>query len=244
VTEEMHGWYRDPDVDFPEPVDAGDRFDDETHQAVRRNYAAMVENIDRWLGRYLDRLEERGERENTLIVYASDHGEMLGDHGQWNKRSPYGPSAGVPLVIDGPGVASRGVVPEPATILDLHATFLDYAGVDPGDIDSESMRPYLDGAADGVREVVTSAIGPWRLAFDGRYKLIRGYDPDRTANEQVSEFDAWSEGDVNEVLEDRPPILFDHETDPDERENVASEHEDVVERLSAHVDVVRAGSRR
>jgi arylsulfatase A-like enzyme len=249
VTEEMHGWYRDPDVDFPCPVDTddadgdalGDRFEPETHQEVRRNYAAMVENIDRWVGRYLDRLEERGKLDDTVVVYASDHGEMLGDHGQWYKRSPYQPSVGVPLVVAGPGVESRGIVDDPATVLDLHATFLEYAGVDPGPVDSQSMRPYLEGRTDGHRDVVYSGIGPWRMAFDGRYKLVRGYDPSRTANEQVAAFDAWSEGDVADALENRDPLLFDTETDPAETENVAGANQSVVGRLSSHVEARRRG---
>ena len=88
VTEEMHEWYRNPDVDFPLPLDPSDRFDAETHQEIRRNYATMVENVDRWVGRFLQALEERGERDDTIVVYSSDHGESLGDRGNWYKRSP------------------------------------------------------------------------------------------------------------------------------------------------------------
>jgi len=243
VTEAMHGWYRDPDVEFPAPVDADsdsrERFDATTHQAVRRNYATTVENIDRWVGRYLAELEDRGELQDTLVVFASDHGEMLGDRGQWYKRSPYQPSAGVPLVAAGPGVESRGLVDEPASVLDLHATFLDYAGVDPGAVDSRSLRPYLSGEADEHRAVAHSGMGPWRLAVDGRYKLIRGYDPDRSANEQVSAADAWDEAEVRHALGDHEPILFDLGTDPGETENVAAGNPGVVERLAGEIDAVR-----
>jgi len=238
VTEEMHGWYRDPDVDFPERVDPGE-MDADTAQAVRRNYAAMVENIDRWLARYLDELEARGEREDTLIVFASDHGEMLGDHGQWYKRSPYQPSVGVPLVVAGPGVRSRGVVDEPASVLDLHATFLDAAGVDPGETDSRSLLPYLTGETDGHRDVVFSGIGNWRLAFDGRYKLVRGYDTDSTANDQVGDADPWDEAETKYAIRDRGPVLFDLESDPGETENVAEDHPDVVADLTAHIETLR-----
>jgi choline-sulfatase len=82
-------------------------------------------------GEFLDVLEQRGERNDTLVVFASDHSEMLGDHGFWYKQRPYQTSAGVPFVVSGPGVTDRGVVDIPATILDLHATVLDYAGLDP-----------------------------------------------------------------------------------------------------------------
>jgi len=235
VTEEMHGWYRDPDVAFPDPVEPAGDLSDREHQEVRRNYAAMVENIDRWVGELLDVVDERGERDETLVVFASDHGEMLGDHGFWYKQRPYRASAGVPFVVSGPGVAERGVVDAPATILDLHATFLDYAGRDPT-MDSRSMRPYLAGRADGApRDVVFSGYGPWRSAFDGRYNFVRGFDPAVAPGET----DAWDEATVRDALRDRDPLLFDHATDRDERENVAADCPDVVDRLDDALDRLR-----
>ena len=241
VTEEMYEWYRNPDVDFPERVEPGE-MPSEKSQDVRRNYAAMCENYDRWLARYREHLKERGEWENTLVVFASDHGEMLGDRGQWNKRSPYHPSVGVPFVIAGPGIESRGVVDEPASVLDLHATLLDVAGVDPGDVDSRSLLPYLAGRTDNHRQVAHSGIGNWRLALDERYKLIRGYDPDRSANEQVGECDAWSEAATKNALGDRSPILLNRHADPKETENVADAHPGIVERLTESITAVRGES--
>lgn len=250
VTETMHGWYRDPDVEFPTPIEAvdadpegtGSRFSPEKHQSIRRNYAAEVENIDRWLGRYLEELADRGELDETIVVFASDHGEMLGDHGQWYKRSPYRPSTGVPLVADGPGIEARGVVKEPASILDLHATFLAYAGLEPGDIDSRSLRPYLSGETDDHRDVAFSGMGEWRLAVDDRYSLILGYDTDRSANQQVDECDPWNEADIKYALRDRDPVLFDRERDPRETENVADENPEIVERLSVAIHECRTDS--
>lgn len=257
VTEEMHGWYRDPDVEFPDPMDPDGpyTYDDappkgynaipvsaETHQEVRRNYAAMVENVDRWLQQYLALLDERGERDRTLIVFGSDHGELLGDHGQWKKHAPYQSSVGVPLVVSGPVVERRGQVDEPASILDLHATFLEYAGIDPGEIDSRSLRPYLDGHIDTHRDVVYSGLGPWRLAFDGRYKLIKGFDETRTSWEQTHTFDAWNEIAIQNALKTRDPVLFDLQVDPHELTNIAGDNPDIVERLSASLESVRGGS--
>ena len=244
VTAEMYGWYRDPDVGFPEPIDHSESIDPgemdaETSQEVRRNYAAMVENVDRWVGRFRERLTERGEWENTLVVFASDHGEMLGDHGQWYKRSPYHASVGVPLVVSGPGVEYRGVVDEPVSILDLHATILDFAGIDPHDVDSRSLRPYLAGETDLHRDVVYSGMGNWRMAFDGRYKLVLGYDLGRSANDQVEDADSWNEAETKYALRDRDPILFDRDEDPAETENVADAHPERVDRLSEAVRRIR-----
>jgi arylsulfatase A-like enzyme len=248
VTEEMYGWYRDPDVTFPDPVDPAGTYPAAKHQAIRRNYAAMVENIDRWVDRFLDVVEERGEREETLVVFAADHGEMLGDHGDWYKRSPHQASAGVPMVVAGPGVESRGVVETPATVLDLHATVLDYGGRDPAAVDnamdSRTLRPYLEGAADagdppdagGPRDVVFSGYGPWRSAFDGRYKLVRGFGPET----DFREFDPWDEAALEDALDGRDPLLFDLDSDRDERESVADGHPDVVDRLDAALDAARS----
>jgi arylsulfatase A-like enzyme len=235
VTEEMHGWYRNPDVAFPAPVDPDPAYDADEQQALRRNYAAMVENIDRRLGDVLDRLAERGELEETLVVFASDHGEMLGGHGALGKVSPRQPSVGVPLVVAGPGVEPRGRVSEPATLLDLHATVLDYAGLAPGEVDSRSMRAFLAGDGDHPRTVVRSGLGPWRLAFDGRYKLIRGYDPDRRAGDQVGALDDGSQADLARRLREREPVLFDLSADPGERRNVAPANPGVVERLDSRL---------
>jgi arylsulfatase A-like enzyme len=224
VTESMHGWYRDPDVEFPEPTAPDGDLDSETHQAIRRNYAAMCENVDRWLGRLLDAVDDRGERDETIVVFASDHGELLGDHGGWTKLSPLRASSGVPLVVAGPGVEPRGRTDEPVSLIDLHATVLDYAGVDPGPVDSRSLRPYLDGGTDDHRDVVRSGVDPydappWRLVFDGRYELIVGQDLDAVRGTEGHE----------------SPVLFDLETDPDETTDVAANEPEVVNRLGAHL---------
>jgi len=226
VTEDMHDWYRDPDVSFPEPVGDGGELSPEHHQSVRRNYAAMVENIDRWVDRFLGMIDDRGETDETLVVFASDHGELLGDHGIYGKNYPYQPSAGVPLVVAGPDVARRQVVDTPATVLDLHATFLDAAGVDPGPVDSRSMTPYLRGG-DPCREIVFSGMGHWRLAFDGRHKLVRGFDPERSVHAD----DAWNEATLRRSLRDRDRLLFDLEADPTETETLADEQPNEADRL-------------
>ena len=188
VTEEMYDWYED--VDFPAPA-LWDGENEAEHLAVRRNYAAMIQNIDRWLGIYVDFLRERGELENTLVVFSSDHGEMLGDRGAWGKGKPYQASAGVPLVAAGPEVAKGRVLTSPATTLDLTATFLDFAGAEPLDgMDSRSLRETLSGSENGAREVVRSGLKDWRMVFDGRHKLIlRGGEPAELYDLQEDRFE-------------------------------------------------------
>lgn len=257
VTEEMHGWYRDPDVPFPAPVDPAGDLDPEHHQEIRRNYAAMIENIDRWLGRLLDVIEDRDEREETIVVFTSDHGELLGDHGAWEKKSPRRESVAVPLVVAGPGVESGREFEGPTTTLDLHATVLDYADVDPAsidesghdghavspdDVDSQSLRPVLEGRTDRHRQVVRSGLDPWRLVFDGRFALVTGFDRDRDPAISRSLANWFAEAHANdrevarrELQQSADPLLFDHEQAPADRRNVANEFPEVVDRLSSHL---------
>jgi len=162
-------------IDFPQPNKCS-KFSPEQHVAIRQNYSAMVENIDRWVGIYLEELEKRGELNNTLIVYSSDHGEMLWDQNMTGKSKPYQASVGVPLIVWGPGVQKHTVSDIPTTTLDLTATFLEYAGVpEENDMDSLSLKPFLEGKVKLHRDYVLSGLGKWRMVFDGRYKLIRGF---------------------------------------------------------------------
>ncbi|MBA2278208.1 MAG: sulfatase-like hydrolase/transferase [Chloroflexia bacterium] len=170
VTATMRDRWRD--VDFPQPH-ANDQWDEETHQQIRRNYAAMIENIDHYIGRLIAAVDERGEGDRTLIIFSSDHGEMLGDHGLWGKKSWRRASVGIPLIIAGPDVR-RGVVSEaPVELQDVTATMLDVAGSGPlPEMEARSLRPLLTGKSERHREVAVSGIDAWRLAFDGRYKLV------------------------------------------------------------------------
>jgi arylsulfatase len=208
---------------FPQPNRCAE-FTPETHAAIRQNYTAMIENIDRWAGLFLDEVEKRGELDNTVIAFSSDHGEMLGDHSLWGKTLPYQPSVGVPLIVAGPGVR-KGVWSDAlVSVMDLAATFLDYAGVArPADMDSRSFRPVLEDKTRSHREYVLSGLGRWRLVADNRYKLIRGYGPNARVGERTA---ATAVADV-------PPLLFDVENDPLENEDIAAKAEKEVRRLSA-----------
>ncbi|MFB6135681.1 MAG: sulfatase [Halobacteriaceae archaeon] len=239
VTEEMHGWYRDPNVEFPGPVECDLDVAPETHQEVRRNYAAMVEHLDRCVGRFLERLAERGELDETLVVFTSDHGEMLGDYGLWQKLAPHHASVGVPFVAAGPGVDTQSPRDEPTTILDLHATFLDYAGVAPGDVDSRSLRSAFDGGA-APREVVYSGLSSWRMVYDGEHKLVRGYDPECRVGDEYEPMRAAPEN-VERRLRERQPIL--HDVGRSESENVVDERPEVTRRLERELEAFRSGAK-
>ena len=192
--------------DFPQPNNCT-KFTPAEHVAIRQNYSAMIENIDRWLGGFQEELKRRGELDNTLIVFSSDHGEMLGDHDLWGKTKPHHPSVSVPLVAAGPGVAKGVKTDALVSSIDIGATFLDYAGAArPREMDSRSFRPVLEGKSRSHREHVLSGLQNWRMVWDGRYKYVRGYE--------------------------EQPILFDLHDDPLENRNIASKAQGEATRLS------------
>ena len=216
ITRSMESRARDRK--YPQP-NRPQQFTAEEHVAIRQNYTAMVENIDRWVGAFVDQLKKRGELDNTLVVFSSDHGEMLGDHGKWGKTLPYQQSIGVPLVVAGPGVA-KGVKSDAlVSHIDLTATFLEAAGAPvPHGMDSRGLGKLLAGRTTKHREVVRSGLGDWRLAYDGRWKLITGFDPN------------GPKGAVG-----REPVLYDLANDPLENENLAVKAPGELERLMRYL---------
>jgi len=110
------------------------------------NYYAFVKEIDVWMGRILDRLDELGLADNTLVIFTSDHGEMLGAHGMREKNVFYEESVHIPLMMRFPGRIEVGaVVDEPVSHIDLYATIEDYLGIEETESDGESLRRYIEG---------------------------------------------------------------------------------------------------
>ena len=166
--------------------------------------------IDRYIGEVLETLEARGEMDNTLIVFASDHGDMLGDFDIWDKRHFYEQSVGVPLIMAGPGIplgdrALGGQVRRDlVSLLDLYPTFLSAAGVDPVATPSFRGRRFGVDLHEVLREgrpsghsMIYSELSTSVMAVTGPWKLV--FDPDQ--------------GGVTH--------LFNHRRDPDELDNLA-----------------------
>jgi iduronate 2-sulfatase len=103
--------------------------DDKLRQAKLAYYAA-ISFVDAQVGRVVDALDRLGLRENTIIVFWSDHGYSLGEHGLWMKQNCYEESTRVPLIIAGPGVkATGGISPRLVELVDLDPTLADLAGL-------------------------------------------------------------------------------------------------------------------
>ncbi len=118
-------------------------------QRYMRDYAKVVKTLDDNVGRVLDYLEEKGLLENTLVVYTSDQGFYMGEHGWFDKRFMYEESMRTPLVMRLPeGLKAQGDIPQLVQNIDYAPTFLELAGADiPEDIHGESLVPLLRGEA-------------------------------------------------------------------------------------------------
>jgi arylsulfatase A-like enzyme len=200
------------------------------YQRYIKDYLRTVKGFDRQVGRLLDHLEEQGLADNTLVIYTSDNGMFIGEHGFYDKRFMYEESIRIPLMMRLPGAIPAGTVEDRVVMnLDFAETILDYAGAEiPSDMQGKSLRPLLEG---DVPE------GEWRNELyyhyyeypgphyvrpnygirTGRYKLIYYYT-----------IDEWE--------------LFDLEKDPHELQNMADApaYQDVKRRLAQRLKDMRS----
>jgi len=131
------------------------------YQRYIKDYLSCIASVDENVGRVLDYLDRNGLAENTLVVYTSDQGFYLGEHGWYDKRFMYEESLGTPLLVRYPAGAAAGRASAELVLnLDFAPTFLDLAGVEiPADMQGRSLRPLLEG----------KPAPDWRTAFYYRY---------------------------------------------------------------------------
>ncbi|MBY5904582.1 choline-sulfatase [Rhizobium leguminosarum] len=193
-----------------------DAFDigDEQIRRARRGYFANISYVDEKIGDILSVLERIRMAENTIILFASDHGDMLGDRGLWFKMNFFEGSARVPLMMSVPGW-KPGRIDQPVSTLDVTPTLAALAG-----IDIASLKPWTEGEDLAALAVGAGSRSPVPMEYaaegseaplvcirDGRYKLS--------------------------LCDKDPPMLFDLEADPRELDNLAGKpaHADTLARL-------------
>ncbi len=135
---------------------------------ARALYYGMVTYVDEEFGRILKKLDDLGLRDNTIILYTADHGEMLGDRGNWYKNSFYDGSASVPFIWSFPRALPRGkVVRTPAMNMDIFPTLCDLCNLaKPPGLEGSSLLPVLKGSDDGRARHALSE--NYRSGFAGR----------------------------------------------------------------------------
>lgn len=187
------------------------------YEHYMRDYLSVIRSVDRNVGRVLDYLEENGLSENTLVIYVSDQGFYMGEHGWFDKRFMYEESFRTPLVMRLPG-GKRGTIDQYVQNIDYAPTFLELAGIEiPEDMQGESLLPLLKGNdEEWTRENLyyhyyeypaEHAVKKHYGIRTPRYKLIHFYD----------DIDAWE--------------LFDLDADPSEMNNIYNENPQLADSL-------------
>lgn len=123
----------------------------EALRSARAGYYGLINHVDDQINRLLNPVNgiDRMTQGNTVIIFTSDHGEMLGDHFLWRKTAPYEPSARIPLLIQGPGqfgIRANTVVDRPVSLEDIMPTVLGMAGIDaPQTVEGANLLPLMRG---------------------------------------------------------------------------------------------------
>ena len=169
---------------------------------IKACYYAQVSHVDEQVGRILDELDERGLTENTLVIFAADHGEMLGDHGACQKSCSYEGAWAIPMIVRWPGRIPAGERSKAfATLLDVLPTCLDAAGIRYPQFDvSLPGASLLDGREIEAREYVFTEEGE----RGGRFLAVR---------DERWKLTYWFRDGFTE--------LWDLESDPNEFHNLA-----------------------
>jgi len=205
------------------------------YQRYIKDYLRCIASVDDNVGRVLDYLDEEGIAKNTMIIYTSDQGFFLGDHGWYDKRFMYEESLRMPFLIRYPQcVKPLTVQKQMALNVDFAETFLDYAGVSiPGNMQGSSLRPVLEGETPEE----------WQDAIYYRYwehlsksHRVGAHYGVRTHRYKLIYYYGKGLGCTGASAEERTPEweLFDLANDPHEMNNVYhhSEYANVVKEMT------------
>ena len=154
--------------------------DERAQRRAQVGYYALITHLDHQIGRLMEYLSDLGLLDSTVILFAADHGELLGDHRLFRKGLGYSGSAQVPMLASFPGglgVEGGRTVDQPVELRDIMPTFLDLAGAGvPECVDGKSLMPLVRGQQAEWRQYVHGehALGEWSNHYitDGRHKYI------------------------------------------------------------------------
>jgi len=191
---------RTPAAAYRSALNEQDAATDRQRKEAIQAYRASTTFMDAQVGHVLDALDRLGLASNTIVVFTSDHGYHLGDHGLWQKQSLFERSARVPLVIAGPTVTARGQVARGVVeLVDLYPTLAALAGLTPAALDGVSLSPMLTNPSATVKDAAFSQARNGYAVRTDRWRYI--------------EWDGGMEG----------AQLYDMENDPAETTNLAAD---------------------
>jgi iduronate 2-sulfatase len=214
-----------------------DKLTDDLRRQTLQAYYASISFMDAQVGRVVDKLDQLDLAKNTIIVFTSDHGYHMGEHGLWQKQSLFEESARVPMIIAAPGVVAKpgSVAKAPVGLIDLYPTLTELCGVKaPANLQGQSLVPMLkDVSATGRGWALTQVVrgGGFKRfgaspAVGDKGKRIFGYTL-RTPRWRYTEWDEGRQGHE----------LYDHENDPKELTNLAdvADHAQTVAQLTEQI---------
>jgi len=187
-------------------------------------YYALCDQLDQNIGAVIGALKDNGLWDNTIVIYYSDHGEMLGRHGRWHKESFFEDSARVPLIVRDPRHPEPAIIHTPHSLVDLMPTLCEWMSVEPPPgIDGESLVPFLERRATEPKPVKVDCYtfwsqeqhglssnrmvrqGPWKLCYYGAYDSFELYNLDEDPEEMINRADDPA---CREIVDTLKPELF------------------------------------
>ena len=185
--------------------------------AMRHGYYAAISYVDAQVGKVIGELDRLGLRENTVIVFWSDHGYHLGEHGLWAKTSNFELDARVPLIISSPDSRPGQQSPAMVELLDIYPTLADLCDLDaPVELEGVSLKPLLENPRGFVRHYALTQHPRPAYPANGEDPEAMGYSI-RSPRYRYTE---WRDFKSGEVLARE---LYDHNKDPAETRNLAGE---------------------
>ena len=190
----------------------------ELAQEIKEAYFATTTFVDAQIGRILKKLKQTGLDKNTIVVFTSDHGYHLGEHGHWQKQTLFDNSTRVPLIFSGPGIESNvRIENSPVELIDIYPTLMDLTGIEsPDHVVGKSLKPVFENNNFKTRN---SALTRWR----------NGYSI-KTENFRLTK---WGEnGELGYEL-------YDHKNDKEELKNLVSNtsYSSLLDSMKIEIDI-------
>ena len=195
---------------------------DDQAEECKLAYYAAISFVDAQIGRVLDALDSLGLSDNTIVVFWSDHGYHLGEHGLWFKMSCFEESAKCPLIISVPGLKKAGqICRKPVELVDIYPTLAELTGLTPpSGLDGVSLTPLLK-----------NPVAKWN--HPAYTQVQRGNNPGHSVRTETWRYTEWGFGEMGNEL-------YDEIADPQELNNLAGDpaYADIVMEMKALLKIV------
>ena len=194
----------------------------ERAQEIKEAYYATISFVDSQVGRLLDHLEACGLDKNTVVVFTSDHGYHMGEHGHWQKQTLFENASRIPLIIASPNTVNNGAISiSPGELIGLYRTLMDLTNINiPKHVVGKSLEPIMRNVHASVRG---SALTRWRNGYSiktNRYRLIKwgvngelGYELYDHKNDKNELINLASRKDYKQVMDSLKLVIVERISD-------------------------------